>query len=491
MRDPDPRTRRLASELLEGAADERAIGAFRAALDDPDPIVRARAVHMVGAVDGLARAELDRAIADDDARVRLAVLRANAADGVADRLLGDADPSVAAAAAVRSLAGPSRDRAARTLGSILADEDPEARRLALRELEGAAPEDVAAFGSGLLQDPSPAVRAGAVEALVTAGEEVAVPAALEGLTSTEPTVRRAAQAALARLDLRGYDDELTTIVDEWSSLTLLDGAVASSIMDEGEAADLLREALVARARSRAIVALSAVSITSPDPAAMRVAIDILEGGGTDQIANAIETIEVGAPTPPVPSLLELWEPPSTRGPGLTDLTWLELAAADEDPLIRACAELVRSAREGGTMARTRGSMTPVELVLVLRGIPLFSALEPAELSRVAGIADERVYADGEVIGTEGEMGDEMHVVLEGTVRVVRGEGETIARRDAGEIVGEMAVITKAPRVASLIAEGDVRTIRIGQREFEAMVRERPDIALAVMRVLAERLGAAT
>jgi CRP-like cAMP-binding protein len=136
-------------------------------------------------------------------------------------------------------------------------------------------------------------------------------------------------------------------------------------------------------------------------------------------------------------------------------------------------------------------MTQVELVLVLRQIPLFATLEPAELSQIAEIADERVYADGEVIGTEGEMGDEMHVVVEGTVRVVRGDGETIARREAGEIVGEMAVITMAPRVASLIAEGDVRTIRIGQREFEAMVRERPEIALGVMRVLAERLGAAT
>lgn len=143
------------------------------------------------------------------------------------------------------------------------------------------------------------------------------------------------------------------------------------------------------------------------------------------------------------------------------------------------------------MTRTSGSMTQVELVLVLRQIPLFATLEPAELSQIAEIADERVYADGEVIGTEGEMGDEMHVVLEGTVRVVRGDAETIARREAGEIVGEMAVITMAPRVASLIAEGDVRTIRIGQREFEAMVRERPEIALGVMRVLAERLGAAT
>jgi CRP-like cAMP-binding protein len=140
------------------------------------------------------------------------------------------------------------------------------------------------------------------------------------------------------------------------------------------------------------------------------------------------------------------------------------------------------------MARSRGSMTQIELVLVHHSIPLFSALEPAELQRVAAIAGERVYADGEVIGTEGELGDEMHVVLDGSVRVVRSDGETIAHRGTGDIVGEMAVITKTPRVASLVAEGDVRTLCIGQREFEGMVRERPDIAFAVMRVLAQRLG---
>jgi CRP-like cAMP-binding protein len=46
-------------------------------------------------------------------------------------------------------------------------------------------------------------------------------------------------------------------------------------------------------------------------------------------------------------------------------------------------------------------------------------------------------------------------------------------------------------MASLVAEGDVRTLRIGYREFESMIRERPDVALAVMRVLAERLSAET
>jgi CRP-like cAMP-binding protein len=52
----------------------------------------------------------------------------------------------------------------------------------------------------------------------------------------------------------------------------------------------------------------------------------------------------------------------------------------------------------------------------------------------------------------------------------------------------MSIITRGPRMASLVAHGPVRTIRIGQREFESMVRERPDLALGVMRVLAMRVA---
>ena len=110
---------------------------------------------------------------------------------------------------------------------------------------------------------------------------------------------------------------------------------------------------------------------------------------------------------------------------------------------------------------------------------------------MALIAEEQGYDDGETIAREGELGDAMHIVTEGVIRVVSeadGEERVIARRTAGEVVGEMSIITRNPRIASLVAEGPVRTIRIGHREFESMVRERPDLALGVMRVLALRLA---
>jgi hypothetical protein len=241
----------------------------------------------------------------------------------------------------------------------------------------------------------------------------------------------------------------------------------------------------------ALVALSATSVTSADRGAVRLAIDVLGDGASSELANALETLEASAPPSSVRSLLRLWESPVGSGTGAEDVP--DAALQHDDPFIRACAELARSARpeEGDAMARSSRSMSPTELVLVLRRIALFAALEPADLLGVASIAEERSYADGEVLGAHGDLGDEMHIVLEGTVRVVRADGGEIARRGAGDVVGEMSVITRGPRMASLLADGIVRTLRIGHREFEGMVRERPEIALAVMRVLAERLAAAS
>ena len=137
------------------------------------------------------------------------------------------------------------------------------------------------------------------------------------------------------------------------------------------------------------------------------------------------------------------------------------------------------------------TLSVIERVLFLRQVSLFADLSPADLGRVASIADELSYSDGEVIAAEGELGQELHIVVEGTLRVTQereGSEQELARRTTGDVVGEMSIITQTPRIASLVADGAVRTIRIGHREFESILRERPGVGLAVMRVLADRLA---
>ena len=138
------------------------------------------------------------------------------------------------------------------------------------------------------------------------------------------------------------------------------------------------------------------------------------------------------------------------------------------------------------------TLSDMERVLFLRKVSLFAELPPPDLMRVAAVAKERTYADGDTIAGEGESGDELHIVVAGEVRVLRAGADPareteLARRVPGDVVGEMALITQEPRMASLVAAGDVRTLEGGRRQFEAILRQRPETAIAVIRVLSQRL----
>jgi len=101
------------------------------------------------------------------------------------------------------------------------------------------------------------------------------------------------------------------------------------------------------------------------------------------------------------------------------------------------------------------------------------------------------YGKGDYVFREGDEGDEMYIILEGEIEVsvdgTAGNREVLARRGPGEVVGEMSIISREPRMASLIAASELRILRIAQKEFEGILRERPQTGLAVMRVLIKRL----
>ena len=140
---------------------------------------------------------------------------------------------------------------------------------------------------------------------------------------------------------------------------------------------------------------------------------------------------------------------------------------------------------------TLATLSLMEKILFLRRVPLFADLPPSDLKQVAAIATESVCPDGETLAVQGDPGDEMYIIVSGEVRVLTATGGgrevEVARRKPGEFVGEMAIISREPRIASLVAAGDARMLCIDQKSFESLLRERPEISLAVMRVLAARL----
>jgi len=506
------------------APDAQTLGSLLVAIDDVQPPVRRLSVQLLADIDDpRATAALERALRDDDASVR-----AQALDGLAAApgrvgaetllpLLDDPDPAVAASAAAAVSTGPHTPDAARVLLRLAAHADPWVRSTALRHLV-AVPADAAAglaapalddedagvrsaalttlaavrpdeaLGPAIrgFDDPSARVREAAVAAAVRIGDR-SVDALLDALA--RPAARDAALRALARLDLGGRDERVRAFVAERSREATVDDALAAAVPSDGEAPSLLKDALLERARANGRSALRALSLISSDGAAVRSAVESLDARDPEQVANALETLEATTDASLAASILALWE--STGGVrGDLPEDWLERASADDDAFVAACAAAVTVQRGGGNGMTRRATTTPViERVLFLRRVPLFDGLAPADLGAIAEVAEERSFADGELLASEGELGDELLIVASGTVRVEAG-GSEIARRGRGEVLGEMSLITRGPRVASLVADGDVRAIYIGRREFESMIHDRPDIGIGIMRVLAQRLAEA-
>jgi HEAT repeat protein len=521
MRDPDVGVRRVAAELLGDIDAPEAIPALIEGVRDDDPEVRATALRSLARSEAFAASdEVPERLTDPVPEVRLAALEAldalRADRSRARALLADPDGLVRARAAGILLdeargGGPGnepRDRpenepeneaenekgdpeAEATLATLTRSPHAEARAAAFRALaasRGAAALDLARDG---LSDPAASVRieaartmtgvdpVGGVEELIAAiaGGAGVLEAADEAISvsperASEPVRRLAAGSAEQALERRRLADSIET--------------------DGEERLELLRDSLLAASRTHALTAIRAVALLR-DRGAISTALESLSGVDPAQRANALEVIETIGDHDLVRPLLALWE--SARSNDLHP-DWRDRLLRDPDDWIRTCAgwaiAATITAQEGGTMTETLATLPLVERVLFLRRVPLFTDLSPQDLVPIATIASEHSYADADTIAEQGEPGDEMHIIVTGYVMVILrepdGHQQVLAVRSAGDVIGEMAVITGGQRMASLAAKGAVRLLSIERRQFEAMLRERPETSLALMRVLCQRLS---
>ena len=143
------------------------------------------------------------------------------------------------------------------------------------------------------------------------------------------------------------------------------------------------------------------------------------------------------------------------------------------------------------MTETSQTLGELDRMVVLRRVPLFSELDPEDLQRIAVTAQERLFPAGEALVREGDFGDELIVIVEGTVRVTKLYDETerfLRNYGAGDHIGELAVLRDRPRAATVVAEGDVRGLCIGGEALRAILQERPEAAMAMLATLAERIS---
>ncbi len=124
-------------------------------------------------------------------------------------------------------------------------------------------------------------------------------------------------------------------------------------------------------------------------------------------------------------------------------------------------------------------------VETLGTVPLFSACSKKELQMVTKSAEHLAIPAGKVVVTEGAAGTEFFVILEGRARVER-HGRHVAALGPGGFFGDLALLDRAPRNASVIADTELHVAKIGQRAFDELL-DHPGFSKKLLTGLARRL----
>jgi len=122
----------------------------------------------------------------------------------------------------------------------------------------------------------------------------------------------------------------------------------------------------------------------------------------------------------------------------------------------------------------------------LATVPLFARCSSGDLAKIARLSDEIEVESGRQLMTEGDAGHEAFVVVEGSATIRQG-GVDVVTIGPGAVFGEMALIDRVPRNASVTAATPMRLLVIGQREFSGLLDEAPDFRNGIMAALADRV----
>lgn len=129
-------------------------------------------------------------------------------------------------------------------------------------------------------------------------------------------------------------------------------------------------------------------------------------------------------------------------------------------------------------------------VELIRRIPIFERIQPAMQKLLCFGSERLTYDAGQPLVKVGDAADAAYVIIEGTVEVSVGP-LVISTSGANEIIGEIGIFGDVPRTATVTATSRVEALKISKELFINIIRQNPDAALEVLRVLATRLANTT
>ncbi len=173
---------------------------------------------------------------------------------------------------------------------------------------------------------------------------------------------------------------------------------------------------------------------------------------------------------------------------------VEGLAKSDNPHIQQMAQSVLSGKPTHVHSEEADMETSSSIpdkILRLRGIQIFEGLSVSELAAIASVTEEVVYPLGTVVIKEGETGETMYMIIAGEVSVNKSqEGGSEIELDrilAGDYFGEMALFEDVVRSATIRTEEETRLLVLHKQEFTEIVREYPQIALHICRILSQRI----
>jgi CRP/FNR family cyclic AMP-dependent transcriptional regulator len=127
---------------------------------------------------------------------------------------------------------------------------------------------------------------------------------------------------------------------------------------------------------------------------------------------------------------------------------------------------------------------------LIHKVPLFSRCSRTDVKAIAKLADEIDLRKGKEMTREGSPGREFFVLLEGTADVKKN-GRKVNTLRPGDFFGEIALVSREPRTATVVATSPVRALVITDRSFRRLLDESPQVKTKVMEAMAERLAPTT
>jgi len=122
----------------------------------------------------------------------------------------------------------------------------------------------------------------------------------------------------------------------------------------------------------------------------------------------------------------------------------------------------------------------------LAQVPLFSTCSRKDLQKLGKASDEIEVKQGKVLVEEGKPGHEFFLIEDGTA-TVRRNNRKVATLGRGQFFGELSLLDRGPRSATVVADTDMTLVVLGQREFLGVIDEVPAMAHKLLAALAGRL----